>query len=219
MMIKQLINTTILESAPQPLQSALLTCGISSAGESAVFRWEPSFACVPVCVIWWSCACALSVNGAPKPLQAWTPSDHVYLNFVLPGSPHFLNQAPPRTQQLALRDFLAIPHFGHGVEMTLGVNDAAAPVDMWTSIQQDHRKSELMLFSDLVNLPSSQTRMPSGHVWSNSLSPGFPHFSNQAPPRTQQLSLPDFGLTPHLGHAPPAVCVTLVVVGFMPAQS
>ena len=46
----------------------------------------------------------------------------------------------------------------------------------------------------------SQARIPALHVCSKFGSPGFPHFSNQAPPREQQLSLPDPCLTPHLGH-------------------
>ena len=42
--------------------------------------------------------------------------------------------------------------------------------------------------------------MPSAHVWSNFLSPAFPQLLNQAPPRAQQLLLPDFFVVTHLGH-------------------
>ena len=42
--------------------------------------------------------------------------------------------------------------------------------------------------------------MPSVHVCSNLGSATSPQFSNQAPPWAQQLRLPDFLLTPHLGH-------------------
>ena len=41
---------------------------------------------------------------------------------------------------------------------------------------------------------------PSSHVCSNMGSLPSPHFSNQAPPKAQQLRLPLFLLTPHFGH-------------------
>ena len=47
------------------------------------------------------------------PLHASVPSVHVCSNAVSPGSPHFLNQEPPRAQQLSVCDFLLIPHLGH----------------------------------------------------------------------------------------------------------
>ena len=53
-----------------------------------------------------------------------------------------------------------------------------------------------------VNLPG-QAWMPSPHVCSKLVSPRAPQFLNQAPPRAQQLYLPDFGMIPHLGHAKP----------------
>ena len=46
-------------------------------------------------------------------LHAWTPSNHVCLNFASPAPPQFLNQAPPGAQQLARPDFANVPHFGH----------------------------------------------------------------------------------------------------------
>ena len=48
-------------------------------------------------------------------LQAWMPSAHVCSNIESLESPHFLNQAPPRAQQLRLPDFLVVPHLGHPV--------------------------------------------------------------------------------------------------------
>ena len=45
-----------------------------------------------------------------------------------------------------------------------------------------------------------QAWMPSLHVWSNFVLPAFPQLLNQAPPRAQQLRLPDFLLAPHLTH-------------------
>ena len=47
------------------------------------------------------------------PLQAWMPSAHVWSKFLSPTSPQFLNQAPPREQQLGVPDLLIVPHLGH----------------------------------------------------------------------------------------------------------
>ena len=52
-------------------------------------------------------------------LQAATPSDHLGPTFLLPTSPQFLNQAPPGAQQLALPDFLNVPHFRHVIVLTV----------------------------------------------------------------------------------------------------
>ena len=51
--------------------------------------------------------------------------------------------------------------------------------------------------------------MPCVHVWSKFESPVFPHLLNQAPPRAQQLRLPEFLTVPHLVH----MGLTVVVVG------
>ena len=56
--------------------------------------------------------------------------------------------------------------------------------------------TNLLLSSQLPR----QALLPSFQVCSNFESPGLPHFWNHAPPRPQQLSLPDL-LVPHLGHA------------------
>ena len=45
-----------------------------------------------------------------------------------------------------------------------------------------------------------QASMPSVHVWSTCVSPASPQFLNQAPPRAQQLRLPNFLVMPHLWH-------------------
>ena len=46
-------------------------------------------------------------------LQACTPSSHVWSKLESPSSPHFLNQEPPRAQQLSFPDFLLVPHLKH----------------------------------------------------------------------------------------------------------
>ena len=43
-----------------------------------------------------------------------------------PISPHFLNQAPPRAQQVNLPDFLAVPHLGHALVL---LEDTAVVVE------------------------------------------------------------------------------------------
>jgi hypothetical protein len=40
---------------------------------------------------------------------------------ALPALPHFLNQEPPRPQQLLLRDFAMVPHLGQTELMVLVV--------------------------------------------------------------------------------------------------
>ena len=63
--------------------------------------------------------------------QAWMPSTQVCSNRESPASPHLLNQAPPREQQLRLPDFLLKPHLGHCVLLATDVLVAVdASVDM-----------------------------------------------------------------------------------------
>ena len=64
--------------------------------------------------------CRASFRGWPeavldcdRALQAWMPSYHVRSTSALPALPQFLNQEPPRPQQLVLPDFLIVPHLGH----------------------------------------------------------------------------------------------------------
>jgi len=115
-------------------------------------------------------------------LHASMPSNHVCSN--LPSSPHLPNQEPPRRQQLDFPALLAA-HLGHTV-----FSGPAAGV--------------AVIFGGSVVVVTSlglHVSMPSNHVWSKFLSPGFPHFLNQEPPRRQQLEdLPSL-LVPHLGHA------------------
>ena len=55
--------------------------------------------------------------------QAWMPSTHVCPRFALPALPQFLNQEPPRPQQLVLPDFPMVPHLGHtGIAVTPSVH-------------------------------------------------------------------------------------------------
>ena len=60
------------------------------------------------------------------PLQAWTPSNHVWSKFGSPGSPQFLYQAPPVVQQLGLPDFSFLPHLGHIIEVLIDVVKGSA---------------------------------------------------------------------------------------------
>ena len=58
------------------------------------------------------CWC-LAVFNCERGLQVRIPSYHVRRSFVLPALPQFLNQEPPRPQQLALPDFSMVPHLAH----------------------------------------------------------------------------------------------------------
>ena len=66
----------------------------------AVAAWLGNIACLPA-----------NDLGPGEALQACMPSNHVCSKFGSPKSPHFLNQAPPRKQQLILPSVVA-PHLG-----------------------------------------------------------------------------------------------------------
>ena len=78
-----------------------------------------------------SCACVSPETESPKPIQACIPSNHVCSYFESSGSPHLLNQAPSRAQQLRIPDLLIMPHLGQlipgvGVlDMVLDTGEAA----------------------------------------------------------------------------------------------
>ena len=63
-----------------------------------------------------------------------------------PASPHFLNQAPPRAQQLGLPDFLLAPHLGHAALMAVEAGMATGGAlgsdraDLDTAWYYDHMK-------------------------------------------------------------------------------
>ena len=52
-------------------------------------------------------------------VQACTPSNHVCSAFPLAEPPQLLNQEPPGAQQLALPDFLKVPHFEHAIILVI----------------------------------------------------------------------------------------------------
>ena len=54
-------------------------------------------------------------SAVEMPSHAARPSIHVCSKFDSSGSPHFLNQAPPRAQQLRLPVLAMVPHLGHGI--------------------------------------------------------------------------------------------------------
>ena len=66
-------------------------------------------------------SCSMTCSGdaieteVAKSSQAFIPSAHVWSNCVSPASPHFLNQAPPRAQQLCFPNLFTIPHLGHSL--------------------------------------------------------------------------------------------------------
>ena len=66
-------------------------------------------------------------------LQAWMRSDRIRPNLELLPLAQFLNQEPPRSQQLFLPDLLMVPHLGHAE--VLDVVGAAAGVYMQVLVQ------------------------------------------------------------------------------------
>ena len=55
----------------------------------------------------------MAVLNRNRVLHARMPSTHVCSRFELPALLHFLNQEPPRPQQLILPDLSTRPHLGH----------------------------------------------------------------------------------------------------------
>ena len=127
------------------------------------------------------------------------PSSHVWLCFVLPPLPQFLNQEPPRPQQLAWPDFLMVPHLEH----TDMLGDVVVPV--FICVYQVVEQTQNCLTVAVRYIPSaldlpSQACTPSIHLCSTCLLPVPPHFLYQAPPGAQQLIRPDFSNVPHFEH-------------------
>ena len=75
----------------------------------------------------------LDCDGA---LQAWIPSYHVWWSFALPELPQFLNQEPPRPQQLRLSDLPMVAHAGHAGMIVAVVSVVSVIAD---DISQDNK--------------------------------------------------------------------------------
>ena len=73
------------------------------------------------------------VVKCPRGLQARIPSYHVCSIFLLPAAadPHFLNQEPPRPQQLIFPDFLMVTHLRH-----TGLMEAAGVLPVGNYLRQ-----------------------------------------------------------------------------------
>ena len=95
----------------------------SMTGRRLEFRWRAVSNCFAIVVSWRSInfARASPENDLVTSLQEWKPSSHVWPKFESPSSPHFLNQAPPRVQQLSWPDFVLVPHLGHVDTGLIGV--------------------------------------------------------------------------------------------------
>ena len=72
-----------------------------------------------------------------RALQACMPSYHVCWSLVLRSPPHFLNQEPPRPQQLLLPDLPMVPQLRHGDRLAVVV---VAGVCVWALVQVTKRK-------------------------------------------------------------------------------
>ena len=93
--------------------------GVSSR-EAITLMWRWIIACIGDSI----------KTKAAEPLQAWMPSTHVWSNFLSPASPQFLNQAPPRAQQLSFPDFLVVPHLVHTL-LLLITDRVGADISVW----------------------------------------------------------------------------------------
>ena len=145
-------------------------------------------------------------------LQACIPSYHVCRSLVLPAPPQFLNQEPPRPQQLILPDCDMVPHLGHTEPLAVVVVSDGV---FFMCIAQDknntsEQTSNVSIYMQSVLNLRLQATAPSNHLWSTFLLRSCPQFLNQAPPGAQQLTLPDFANMPHLGHA--MVFITVAVM-------
>ena len=107
------MNVNVLEAMTTALELALL----APWKESIPFAWT-AISCWPMALL--DCA---------RVLQAWMPSYHVWSSLALSALPQFLNQEPPRPQQLLLPDFLMVPHLRHS-GLTVTVVVVAADVSM-----------------------------------------------------------------------------------------
>lgn len=103
-------------------------------------------------------------------VHAKTPSFQVYANFVSPESPHLLNQAPPRPQQV-LTPFLVMPHLGHAVPVPVpgfsglgcGAESEVPKKDAFISIAKKQRVNVNVVF----DLPYYRVNMLSSHLYKN----------------------------------------------------
>ena len=87
----------------------------------------------------------MTALDCPSVLQARMPSYHVWRSFALPALPQFLNQEPPRPQQLFLPDFAMVPHLGHAELMVVVV---AAGVQYSMGIGQRHKEKNIVTVNE-----------------------------------------------------------------------
>ena len=107
----------------------------------------------------WSVTCAprsIAKFEVAKSLQAQMPSDHVWSTFVFPASPQFLNQEPPRAQQLSLPDFLVVPHFAHVPLLFTAERLVVAGASVGQRGCQYNTKENCQYFSAIVCMDSFQ---------------------------------------------------------------
>ena len=88
--------------------------------------------------------------------------------FALPALPQFLNQDPPRPQQLSLPDFSMVPHLGHTELVAVVVT---AGVHMQTLVKGKRRKTLIQLLTEdiCIYMPLAlnlrwQASTPSNHM-------------------------------------------------------
>ena len=116
-MSEKLVKRRIPLSSSQALEFAVDTMTVlgSITGKGLEFCWRavPNWLAIVVSRRSVNFARASPENDLVTSLQEWKPSSHVWSKLESPSSPHFLNQAPPRVQQLSWPDFVLVPHLGH----------------------------------------------------------------------------------------------------------
>ena len=63
----------------------------------------------------------MTILERARALHACMPSYHVCWSLALPAPPQFLNQEPPRAQQLIFPDFEIVAHSRHALPMVVVV--------------------------------------------------------------------------------------------------
>ena len=80
---------------------------------SVVYLRFVIFTGLAITALGYAFSAASTTKGPANPAQARMPSAHVWSKVWSPSSPQFLNQEPPRAQQLSFPDFLFLPHCRH----------------------------------------------------------------------------------------------------------
>ena len=136
----QMHTVTLVVNPTQCLESVLPVSNILPGRLPFVcwwiaFRGWAVFCWLKTTPAWRSVTSTVDLAETEIPLQVWMPSVHEWSNFGSPASPQFLNQAPPRAQQLRLPTLL-VAHLTHALLLTVGrlfcAGASVEAVQAWT---------------------------------------------------------------------------------------